>query len=80
MPQRGYRGRKMSHGVVETKNFKLKSRFYALPLSGMGMVLGSEWLMLLSTYASNLREQFMIFKWKDKLTNCIDLNLQYVPK
>ena len=30
------------------------------------MVLGVEWLMQLGTYASNLQEQFIEFKWKKK--------------
>ena len=32
----------------------------------MVVVLGVEWLMQLGTYASNLQEQFMEFKWKKK--------------
>ena len=32
----------------------------------MVVVLGVEWLIQLGTYASNLQEQFMEFKWKKK--------------
>jgi hypothetical protein len=32
----------------------------------MDMVLGAEWLMQLGTYATNLQEQFMEFKWHGK--------------
>jgi hypothetical protein len=30
------------------------------------MVLGAEWLVELGTYATNLHEQFMEFKWQGK--------------
>jgi hypothetical protein len=32
----------------------------------MDMVLGAEWLIQLGTYATNLLEQFMEFKWQGK--------------
>jgi hypothetical protein len=32
----------------------------------MDMVLGVEWLMQLGTYATNLQDQFMEFKWQGK--------------
>jgi hypothetical protein len=32
------------------------------------MVLGIEWLMQLGTYAANLQEQLMEFKWQGKNT------------
>jgi hypothetical protein len=51
---------------VQIQNLELQSGYYALPLSGMDMVLGAEWLMQLGTYATNLQEQFMEFKWQGK--------------
>jgi hypothetical protein len=47
---------------VQIQSLELQTRCYALPLSGMDMVLGAEWLMQLGTYATNLQEQFMEFK------------------
>ena len=37
---------------------------YALLLSEMDMVIGLKWLTQLNTYARNLQEQFMEFKWQ----------------
>jgi hypothetical protein len=37
-----------------------------MPLDGMDMVLGTKWLIQLCTYATNLQEQFMEFKWHRK--------------
>ena len=38
---------------------------YALPLNIMDIVLGVEWLMQLGTYAMNLQQKYMEFKWKE---------------
>jgi hypothetical protein len=45
---------------------ELQTGYYALPLCGIDMVLGAEWLVQLGTYATNLQEQFMEFKWQGK--------------
>ena len=41
---------------MQNLNYKLD---VALPLSGMNMVLGAEWLMQLGTYVTNFQEHFM---------------------
>lgn len=51
---------------VQIQNLELQTECYTLPLSGMDMVLGVEWLMQLGTYATNLEEQFMEFKWQGR--------------
>jgi hypothetical protein len=52
--------------LIKIENLELHSGYYALPLSGMDVVLGVAWLMQLGTYATNLHDQFMEFKWKEK--------------
>jgi hypothetical protein len=47
--------------LVQIQELELQTRFYALPLDEMDMVLGAEWLMQLGTYTTNLEEQFMEF-------------------
>jgi hypothetical protein len=47
--------------LVQIQELELQTRFYALPLEGMDMVLGVEWLIQLGSYATNLEEQFMEF-------------------
>jgi hypothetical protein len=51
---------------VQIQSLELQMGCYALPLNGMDMVLGAKWLMQLGTYATNLQEQFMEFKWQGK--------------
>jgi hypothetical protein len=51
---------------VQIQSLKLQMGCYAPPLNGMDMVLGEEWLMQMGTYATNLQEQFMEFKWQGK--------------
>jgi hypothetical protein len=54
---------------MRIKNLELQYGYYALSLTGMDMVLGAEWLMQLGTYATNLQQQFMEFKWQGKNYN-----------
>jgi hypothetical protein len=49
---------------IQIQELELQTRFYALPLNEMDMVLGAEWLMQLGTYTTNLEEQFMEFNWQ----------------
>jgi hypothetical protein len=49
---------------VQIQELELQTGFYALPLEGMDMVLGAEWLIQLGSYATNLEEQFMEFNWQ----------------
>jgi hypothetical protein len=51
---------------IQIQNLELQTRYYALPLSEMDMVLGAKWLTQLGTYTTNLQEHFMQFKWHEK--------------
>lgn len=46
-------------GVTLRQVSKLQVGFYTVPLAGMDIVLGAEWLMLLGTFTTNLQKQFM---------------------
>ena len=49
---------------LHIQDLKLQIDCYALSLKGVDMVLGAEWLIQLGTYATNLQEQYIEFRWK----------------
>ena len=51
---------------IQIEGLELQSGLYALPLNGMDMVLGAEWLAQLGTYTANLEKRFMEFYLHDK--------------
>jgi hypothetical protein len=65
---------------IHIQNLELQTGYYALPLCGMDMVLGAEWLMQLGTYATNLQEQFMEFKWQGKNYKLYGSGTQNIPQ
>ena len=38
---------------LQLKNYNLESEFYAIPLGGVDVVLGIQWLQTLGTYSTN---------------------------
>jgi hypothetical protein len=49
------------------QDFNLEYEFYIVPLGGVDMVLGFQWLQTLGTYSVNHLEHFMKFKWQGKM-------------
>jgi hypothetical protein len=64
---------------IHIQNLKLQTRYYTLPICGIDMVLGEKWLVPLGTYATNLQEQFMEFKWKGKSYKLYGPGSQNIP-
>ena len=51
---------------LQIEYYNLESRFYTLPLGGVDIVLGIQWLQTLGTYSINHQNQFIKFKLKGK--------------
>ena len=51
---------------IQIQDFKLESELYTLPLSGVDIVLGVQWLQTLRTYSANHQKHFIKFKWQGK--------------
>ena len=49
---------------LQIQNFNLESPFYTVPLRGVDVVLGIQWLQTLGTYSANHQKQFIRFKWE----------------
>ena len=45
------------------QEFKLESELYTLPLEGVDIILGVQWLQTLGTYSINHQKHFIKFKW-----------------
>jgi hypothetical protein len=48
---------------LQIQDFNLESPFFTVPLGGVDVVLGIQWLRTLGTYAANHQVQFIKFKW-----------------
>ena len=44
----------------------MESELYTLPLGGVDIVLGVQWLQTLGTYSANHQKHFIKFKWQGK--------------
>jgi len=44
----------------------LESRFYTIPLGGVDVVPGIQWLRMLGIYSANHQKQFIKFKWEGR--------------
>jgi hypothetical protein len=49
---------------LQIRDFNLESEFYTVPLGGVDVVLGVQWLQTLGTYSVNHQEHFIKFKWQ----------------
>ena len=47
---------------LQMQEYKLETNFFAVPLGGVDMVLGIQWLQTLGTYSTNHQEHFIKFK------------------
>jgi hypothetical protein len=51
------------HNVkLQIQDFNLESELYTVPLGGVDVVLGVQWLQTLGTYLVNHQENFIQFK------------------
>ena len=48
---------------LQMQEYNLESDFFAIPLGGVDVVLGIQWLQTLSTYSANHQEHFIKFRW-----------------
>jgi hypothetical protein len=56
-----------SHKVkFQIQYFNLQSELYIVPLGGVDVVLGFQWLQTLGAYSVNHQEHFIQFKWQGK--------------
>lgn len=46
---------------LQIQDFNLESPFFTVPLGGVDVVLGIQWLHTLGTYSANHQEQFISF-------------------
>lgn len=51
------------HNVkLQLSEYKMESSFYTVPLGGVDVILGIQWLQTLGTYLTNHQMQFIKFK------------------
>ena len=48
------------------QKYNLESDFFVVPLGGVDIVLGIQWLQTLGTYSANHQEHFIQFYWLGK--------------
>jgi hypothetical protein len=58
--------RKCHKVKLQIQYFNLESELYTVPLAGVDVILGFQWLQTLGTYSFNHQEHFIKFKWKGK--------------
>ena len=51
---------------LQMQEYNLEFDFFAVPLGGIDVVLGIQWLQTLGTYSANHQEHFIMFKWLEK--------------
>jgi hypothetical protein len=51
---------------LQNQDFNLESDLYTVPLGGVDVILGVQWLQTLGTYSVNHQENFIQFKWQGK--------------
>jgi hypothetical protein len=59
---------------LQIQYFNSESEIYTVPLGGVDMVLGVQWLQTLGTYSVNHQEHFIKFKWQGKTYNYMGFN------
>ena len=47
---------------MQLNNYEMESNFYTVPLGGVDVILGVQWLQMLGTYSENHQKQFIKFK------------------
>jgi len=52
---------------LQIQYFNMESELYTIPLGGVDVVLGVQWLQTLCTYSINHQENFIQIKWKGKI-------------
>jgi predicted aspartyl protease len=58
--------RKFHKVKLQIQDFNLESELFTIPLGGVYVVLGVQWLQTLGTYSVNHQEHFIQFKWQGK--------------
>ena len=51
---------------LQLQEYNLESDFLVVPLGGLDVVLGIQWLETLGTYSANRQEHFIQFNWLGK--------------
>ena len=51
---------------LQIQDLNLESKLYIVPLGGVDMVLGFQWLQTLGIYSANHQKHFIRFKWQGK--------------
>jgi hypothetical protein len=51
---------------LQIEDYELEYGFYTIPLGGVDIVLGFQWLQTLGTYLENHQKQFIKFKWEGR--------------
>ena len=51
---------------LQMQECNLESDFFVVPLRGVDIVLGIQWLQTLGTYSTNHQENFIKFNWIGK--------------
>jgi predicted aspartyl protease len=51
---------------LQIEDYELETGFYTVPLGGVDVVLGIQWLQMLGTYSANHQKQFIKFKWEGR--------------
>jgi hypothetical protein len=49
---------------LQIQDYILESQFYIVPLGGVDVVLGVQWLQTLGTYSANHKKHFIKFRWQ----------------
>ena len=62
---------------LQIQDFNLESELYIVPLGGVDVVLGVQWLQTLGTCSANHQKHFMKFKCQGK---CINYMVSTYPK
>ena len=51
---------------LQVAYYGFESGFYTVPLGGLDVILGIQWLQMLGTYSANHQKQFIKFKWEGR--------------
>ena len=68
-------GIRKGHKVkLQIDDYNMEYGFYTIPLGGVYIVLGIQWLLTLGTYSTNHQKQFINFKCEEENKNCMGFN------